>query len=630
MSKAINQSFQDWETVWQSVWRHKFMYGDRYLFRKDNILVQDCVVLLSMVWCECFTPSSLCSVPRWIPRWIKTIEGISWDRTARFFKACDDLLLSFFLGEERDPIIASYDDFKRHLRGECEYAGDLLSPAREVIDSFFRFHDEGSAFLLHQAFAFPSRTSLRNVPEIANAMLQKFVDNCDRVANFCYDYSDSTEKDTIQRWFREEPNWEYFQCKHGSGAVAEPKVVSIAEKYHQPGPDKLLQYVIRSRGLELEWPFSGATLHRRARVELVPKSSTTFRTITMEPSCLMYAQQGVRKLLVEYIHGHRELSKHINLADQTASRRLCNFSSVDGEYVTIDLSMASDSISMELLREWFRGTWLYPLLIGSRSTTVLLPDGETMTLPFYAGMGNATTFPVQCVIYSAMCEAAIAEVGPRPHEIPYRVYGDDIIIHRRYAQALMQRLHRRGFIVNRDKSYYSRSPYGIFRESCGAESLNGNDVKPVRLPRKFRSFRPGIILSRPELYGNLIDLANAFNEKHLRLPYLWLIHCLNELPTCLRPLFGRGDSMLHSDYGCNNHQIQILWSNDYYSRIALHGSVQSVRRRKKKNKDEDVRLFETLRTMRYRLDCESSSEPITVRRPNPLALEATETILSSR
>lgn len=629
MSKTMNQDFQSWKIIEQSVRCHTFHYGNRNLSVRDNTCVQDVVVLLAMVWCECFTPSS-CSfpVPRFIPQWIKTIKSIPWDRTSRFFKLCDDILLSFFLDEEETPHIVCYDDFKHHLREEYEFAGELLAPARKTIDAFLHYHGEASAFLLHQAFSFCGRTSLRDLPELEDSMLKKFSDNCDRVMMFKHDFSTDDERRIIRNWFLQPPLSDSFHPRHGTGCVSEQSVHSIQDKYLCGGPDMLLRYVFRSRGYPIIWPFSGDECGRMARVKLVPKNSTSFRTITMEPACLMYYQQGIRSMLVDYIHGHPQLSGHIDLSDQTCSRELCKFCSSDGEYVTIDLSMASDSISMSLFRAWFRDTWIYPLGIASRSTTIAMPDGNTRVLPFYAGMGNATTFPIQCIVYAAICEATIAEVGPRPGEIPYRVYGDDIIIHRRYASVLMRRLSERGFIVNRDKSYYSHSTYGIFRESCGAEYLNGNDIKPVRIPRKFSSYRPDSIVATPELYGNIISLANEFLANSLQLPYLWLVHCLNELPLCIRPLFGESDGCLHTRFVCSNHQIQKLWSSDYYSAVAIHGVSHAVTRQSKRDR-EDIRLFESLRLMEYRKEGQNPSEPITVSRPNPLAIEPTETILSS-
>jgi len=60
-----------------------------------------------------------------------------------------------------------------------------------------------------------------------------------------------------------------------------------------------------------------------------------------------------------------------------------------------------------------------------------------------------------------------------------RVYGDDIIVPVEYVQSVMQALETFGFRVNKSKSFWN----GKFRESCGRDYYDGQDISLVRLRR---------------------------------------------------------------------------------------------------------------------------------------------------
>lgn len=71
------------------------------------------------------------------------------------------------------------------------------------------------------------------------------------------------------------------------------------------------------------------------------------------------------------------------------------------------------------------------------------------------------------------------------------VYGDDIIIPKKYASIAMQALHRGGLKVNRDKSCIT----GDFRESCGEDAFKGESVSMIKLKQTFdRRGRDGLRL----------------------------------------------------------------------------------------------------------------------------------------
>jgi hypothetical protein len=66
-----------------------------------------------------------------------------------------------------------------------------------------------------------------------------------------------------------------------------------------------------------------------------------------------------------------------------------------------------------------------------------------------------------------------------------RVYGDDIIIPVDYVRTVVPMLETFGFRVNRDKSFWT----GKFRESCGRDYYDGDDVSIVKVRQKIPTRR---------------------------------------------------------------------------------------------------------------------------------------------
>jgi hypothetical protein len=77
----------------------------------------------------------------------------------------------------------------------------------------------------------------------------------------------------------------------------------------------------------------------------------------------------------------------------------------------------------------------------------------------------------------AIAKAVIAHVYPEPSQVPVFVYGDDIVLPSKIAQAVTTALGMAGLMVNQSKSFVR----GPFRESCGGEFVNTFDITPIRL-----------------------------------------------------------------------------------------------------------------------------------------------------
>lgn len=96
----------------------------------------------------------------------------------------------------------------------------------------------------------------------------------------------------------------------------------------------------------------------RARVVLVPKDSRGPRIISCEPAELMYIQQGLMRLLYDTIESHYLTQSQINFRDQSINQSLAHQSSIDGKLATIDLSDASDRLSLLLVESVFPADWV--------------------------------------------------------------------------------------------------------------------------------------------------------------------------------------------------------------------------------------------------------------------------------
>lgn len=244
------------------------------------------------------------------------------------------------------------------------------------------------------------------------------------------------------------------------------------------------------------------------RVEFVPKNWKTHRTIACEPTGNVPLQLAFDEFVKEMLP-----LVGCNLHDQVRNQQLAKEGSISGKYATIDLSMASDTVSAAIVPLLFPHQWA-DFLEKVRSPVWEDSKGEFHTYSKFSSMGNGSTFAIETVVFAAACWAVGAKVGN------FVVYGDDIIIPTELADKLTRLLNFLGFRINRDKSYSA----GPFRESCGSDWFNGVDVTPFYL-RKLDSRKAVMshnvngLASIIRCEGALADyLANIVRE--LKLPFV--------------------------------------------------------------------------------------------------------------
>lgn len=238
----------------------------------------------------------------------------------------------------------------------------------------------------------------------------------------------------------------------------------------------------------LKIPPESAASRSTARLISVPKNSTSRRTITVEPTLNQFVQQALNTELRDSISKCSILRNCLALTDQSENQKLAMEGSIHANWATLDLKSASDLLSEKIVRQTFSHL---PEFLGRmldcRSSYVEC-DNVTRNVRKYAGMGNATTFPVQSVVFALLAIAAILDQDgkyPSYRRVRrasrcIRVFGDDIIVDNRYTTSVVSWLECAGLKINTSKSFFG----GYFKESCGVRCYKGVDYTPIYLKHR--------------------------------------------------------------------------------------------------------------------------------------------------
>lgn len=219
-----------------------------------------------------------------------------------------------------------------------------------------------------------------------------------------------------------------------------------------------------------------------AKIVAVPKSMWEYRVITVPGNHEAYGQQGQRSKLFSCL-SNCHLTRHINLVDQIKQQLHARSASVHGDMATLDLTDASNYVLKEQVRRVFpsdvsadlQKTWAEGLVVPE---LLKKEYGAAVPLVSYDGMGNATTFIVEVLMFWAYCQVIACRCVPERERRPVYVYGDDIIVDYRAVGAIAEEFTRLGWKLNQKKSFSLAG--GVFRESCGLHAWRGHDVTPVR------------------------------------------------------------------------------------------------------------------------------------------------------
>lgn len=542
MTRLTEKNFQ--EIVLQVVGRLDVKIFDNKLSRRDRITFVDAI----SIWVSMFfTKTNLSEYTKksfyfTLRRMLCPMEEVDLELFFDMLKEVDGLI--------RDHNITSYSQLRENISPQYRRLYGGLSPFLQAdFEGLYIFQDvysfEENFKRIHDLLSFPSRITFVDVPGLEESAIADYKDfeasykiaspssYMISRASELFPYSDITKVAQSCR------------PKHGSGSVAEG-TSDLLEKYKLLQPSSAMSYFYRHTDDDLSvpsYPFvRSERLIRRSRVTFVPKSSTRLRTICMEPATLMYHQQGAMSTLSTLLK-RNDLSRRVKLQDQTQNRELALEGSLTGDLCTIDLSNASDSVGASFSKELFRKTSLRDIVYLLRSSTAELPDGTIIPLNKLSPMGSAICFPIECIVFCLIIEDAIVACGDRPSASRYSVYGDDLIIEKKYVSTLIDKLTEYGFYVNTSKSYYSNSWFS-YRESCGGEYINGYDVTPTKISRKFSGFTGNYATVVP----TLIDVANMLLDHGYDLARKMVLNHLPNLPI----LFSNNEGpFLHSKNDVN-------------------------------------------------------------------------------
>lgn len=257
-----------------------------------------------------------------------------------------------------------------------------------------------------------------------------------------------------------------------------------------------------------------------ARVVLVPKDSRGPRLISCEPLAFQWIQQGLGRAIMDHVERHPLTKYNVHFTDQVPNQKGALLGSSTGKYATLDLNEASDRVSVGLVKLLFPGP-LVGALMNCRSLSTELPGGRILTLHKFAPMGSALCFPVLALVVWAILTAGAPDADTRDGIL---VYGDDVVVPSGYATRAIELLETVGLKVNRDKSFIT----GLFRESCGVDAFNGENVTPVRLRTLWSSSRC------PEALASWTEYANSFYQRSYFYTYEliagWLLRIYKRLP----------------------------------------------------------------------------------------------------
>jgi hypothetical protein len=255
------------------------------------------------------------------------------------------------------------------------------------------------------------------------------------------------------------------------------------------------------------------------KICLVPKTAKVHRTIAIEPLLNGFVQKGVDEFMRQRLRSHG-----IDLSDQGVNQELAKTGSLNGfnSFATIDLSSASDTISIELVKELLPPEW-FRFLNCIRSPEYVY-KGETSTYQKFTSMGNGFCFPLETLIFASIVSSCYEETG----DTDFSVYGDDIIVRQRSALLIIEVLKYCGFSTNVDKTFI----FGPFRESCGADFYLGQNVRPYYVDEV------------PLFWDDIFKWLNGIRSKFGRCStWVHLFETIPEIWRFTRPYPGADDSI---------------------------------------------------------------------------------------
>lgn len=258
---------------------------------------------------------------------------------------------------------------------------------------------------------------------------------------------------------------------------------------------------------------------RGNRLSYVPKTDDIARVICTEPNLNMFFQKGlaaiVEQRLERFFGINLSRQPHVNCA-------LARIGSLDGSFATIDLSSASDTVSLSML-ETFLPPDVFGWISGFRSKECQLPSGDWEKLYMVSSQGNGFTFALETAIFASVVTAVYHSKGirlmkPNSDSPNFGVFGDDIVCRSDCYDAIVKLLNLLGFEVNTAKSFKE----GPFRESCGGDYFLGHPVRGVYIKSLETQQSRYVAINRLNLWSAYTGISLPRTITRLRKKVRWL------------------------------------------------------------------------------------------------------------
>ena len=375
-----------------------------------------------------------------------------------------------------------------------------------------------------------------------------------------------------------------WRTRHGPGAVADMK--GSGYKYHFPTwPAKLEQcfpmaeFAFANLASWASFASKGDSClfsenEPPSRLIAVPKTYSGPRLICSEPTSGQWCQQSVRDYLMTRVQ-RTALSGSIDFRSQIKNQTLARVASLTGSHSTIDLSSASDRISPWLIERLFRKRPELLECFYSCRTRWVTQDIDRKSPRFsilrkFSTQGSALTFPVQTYLFTTLCLAtviycrswkpSIASIRRASREV--QVFGDDIIVPIDCHDVVVDTLHHFRLKVNPAKTFNS----GKFRESCGYDAYDGNNVTKVSVLSVPAVSAPEAVLSSVDCHNNLLNAgwfeAARFVRKTVsqlkRYAFPWVDPSTGVIGW--HSMFGEDNSHLKSRWNPDLHRSELLYT----------------------------------------------------------------------
>jgi len=371
----------------------------------------------------------------------------------------------------------------------------------------------------------------------------------------------------------------FSQCKNSGGTTVGLSYANTAEidKFTYPltfsgSNDRLFELYLKydpqlANAIEELNRFSVMPRYQQvdgSNTTTVDKDDTKDRTIAIEPTVDMFFQQGIMSCMVSRLKSvlGLDLARVPFLHHALARAGSC----CPDLWATIDFREASSSVSKALFEFLFPPVWCSLISSVATKATYIKDKNEWYGLEMISTMGNATTFPVETLVFASLMYAVITETDDTTLlEVEKfklcSVFGDDCIIRTCFAPRFIELAEHCGFEVNTEKSFID--PQSHFRESCGQDYLFGRNTRPFYIKAPTSNRRSAL---EPWMY----IIFNQIQKKYI--PYFglnwydtcpwtlaWFISMCKEYEILVKlvpPDFPDDSGLLLSD--CNSDLVQRL------------------------------------------------------------------------